>query len=88
MEIQNRWNSAKQKGCAFGVWVMDTWGSFVMVQECVVLITVQKSTIDCFINHNKGMRDEKKEELPSVGREDNSADEGEWKDQKGQLDDT
>ena len=28
---------------------MDTWGSFVIVQECVVLIIVKKSTTDCFI---------------------------------------
>ena len=91
VKIQNRWNSAKQKSYAFGVWVMDTSGSFAMVQERVLLITVKKSTTDCYIIHNRGMGLKRKEELPSVSRkdrEDNSADEGEWKDQKGKLDDT
>ena len=59
---------------------MDTSGNFVMVQERVLLITVKKSTTDCYIIHNRGMGLKRKEELPSVSRkdrEDNSADEGE-----------
>ena len=35
--------------CAFTVWEMDTWDSFVIVQECVVLMVVKKSITDCFI---------------------------------------
>ena len=35
--------------CAFAVWEMDTWDSFVIVQECVVLMVVKKSITDCFI---------------------------------------
>ena len=35
--------------CAFIVWVMDIWGSFITIQDCVVSITVKKSTNDCFI---------------------------------------
>ena len=35
--------------CVFVVWVMDTCGSFVIIQECVVLIIVKKATANYFI---------------------------------------
>ena len=35
--------------CAFAVWEVDTWDSFVIVQECVVSMVVKKSITDCFI---------------------------------------
>ena len=83
--------------CAFAVWEMDTWDSFVIVQECVVLMIhhrlLHKVRSVLPGGHSRGMEGEKKEELPPVNKQDDSANEsshgngGESKDQKGQQKD-
>ena len=49
MEIQSRWDCAKQNKLCFRCLGDYTWDSFVIVQECVVLMVVKKSITDCFI---------------------------------------
>ena len=72
MEIQKRWECAKQHELCF---VMDIWDSFVIERESVELtiIIVRKSTINYTRlpgGQNKGMVSEKKEKLPLVGNQD------------------
>ena len=72
---------------------MATWGSFVIEQEYVVLITAKKSTTNCFIKPEiiLGEWDLKRRkshnQLISRG-EGSPHNEGEPKDQTGQLNDT